>query len=103
MIISPGLADELFRRRNEQNLSLGTVVYADKPNDPLQAKVDEMIESLNNSLYGRELANLWFPRSWIGALSYGLLPLLSLGKKQFKGKSKDLSNLVKIQNRSLFF
>lgn len=59
MIISPGLADELFRRRNEQNLSLGTVVYADKPNDPLQAKVDEMIESLNNSLYGPSDRTKW--------------------------------------------
>ena len=59
MIIAPGLADELFRRRNDQNLSLGTVVYADKPNDPLQANVDEILEFFNKSLYGPSDRTKW--------------------------------------------
>lgn len=59
MIISPGLADELFRRRELAQMKLGTVVYADKPNDPLQARVDEMLEQLNNSLYGPSDRTKW--------------------------------------------
>jgi hypothetical protein len=59
MIISPGLADELFKRRVTSQTQLGTVVFADKPNDPLQARVDEMIEQLNNSLYGPSDRTKW--------------------------------------------
>jgi len=59
MIISPGLADELFKRRDTSQMKLGTVVYADKPNDLLQARVDEMIEQLNKSLYGPSDRTKW--------------------------------------------
>lgn len=59
MIISPGLADELFKRRDTSQMKLGTVVYADKPNDPLQARVDEMIDHLNNLLYGPSDRTKW--------------------------------------------
>lgn len=59
MIISPGLADELFKRRDRSQMKLGTVVYADKPNDPLQARVDEMIEQLNKMLYGPSDRTKW--------------------------------------------
>lgn len=59
MIISPGLADELFKRRDISQMKLGTVVYADKPNDPLQARVDEMIDHFNNLLYGPSDRTKW--------------------------------------------
>ena len=59
MIISPGLADELFKRRFNSEMKLGTVVYADKPNAPLQANVDEILEFFNKSLYGPSDRTKW--------------------------------------------
>ena len=59
MIISPGLADELFKRRDTSQMKLGTVVYADKPNDPLQAKVDELIERWQQTMYGPSDRTKW--------------------------------------------
>lgn len=59
MIISPGLADELFKRRDTAQMKLGTVVYADKPNDPLQARVDELIERWQQQMYGPSDRSKW--------------------------------------------
>jgi hypothetical protein len=59
MIISPALADEVFKRRDTSQMKLGTVVYADKPNDPLQARVDELIERWEQTMYGPSDRSKW--------------------------------------------
>ena len=59
MIISPGLSDEIFKRRNESIPSLGTVVYADAVDNPLQAKVDEILEQMRRQLYGPSDRSKW--------------------------------------------
>lgn len=59
MIISPGLADEIFKRRDTSQMKLGTVVYADKPNNPLQARVDELIERWEQTMYGPADRTKW--------------------------------------------
>jgi len=59
MIISPSLADELFKRRASLEVKLGTIVYADKPNDPIQARVDELLELWQQQLYGPSDRSKW--------------------------------------------
>jgi len=59
MIIAPGLSDEIFKRRNEDIPSLGTVVYADSVDNPLQAKFDEMLETMRRQLYGPSDRSKW--------------------------------------------
>lgn len=59
MIISPGLSDEIFKRRNEETLPLGTVVYADSPERIMQAKVDEMLERMRQPFGGPTDRSKW--------------------------------------------
>lgn len=59
MIISPRLVEEVFKRRMDDAPSLGTVVYADAPSNPLQAKVDEMIDTMRQQLYGPSDRSKW--------------------------------------------
>lgn len=51
-MINIGLTEEIFKRRNNDLPSLGTVVYADAPQDPLQAKVDEMLDYMKSQFQG---------------------------------------------------
>lgn len=59
MIIAPNLSEEIFKRRNESIPSLGTVVYADSPSLVVQAKVDEMLETMRRQLYGPSDRSKW--------------------------------------------
>ena len=58
-MISRALTEEIFKRRTHDLPSLGTVVYADAPQDPLQAKVELMFEHMKNQLYGPSDRSKW--------------------------------------------
>ena len=59
MIIAPNLADEIYKRRTSDVPSLGTVVYANDPSVTLQAKIDEIIQTLHQQLYGPSDKSKW--------------------------------------------
>jgi hypothetical protein len=59
MIVSKTLGDEIFKRRTSDIPSLGTVVYADAVQNPLQAKVDEFLETMRQQLYGPSDRSKW--------------------------------------------
>ena len=59
MIVSKTLQDEIFKRRTTDIPSLGTVVFADAVQDPLQAKFDEMLETMRKQMYGPSDRSKW--------------------------------------------
>lgn len=59
MILTPNLEEEIFKRRTSDMPSLGTVVYADSPEQVIQARVDMMLETMRQQLYGPSDRSKW--------------------------------------------
>ena len=59
MIISPGLAEEIFKRKTDDIPSLGTVVHATNPAISMQAKAEAMLEHMRYVLYEKKGRSKW--------------------------------------------
>ena len=59
MIVTSNLEEEVFKRRTSNIQSLGSVAYADAPGDPVQARVDEFLQTMREQLYGPSDRSKW--------------------------------------------
>lgn len=60
MIISPGLTDQIFKRKTEDIPSLGTVVFATNPAVTMEARLEEMYDRMRYVMYeSKEGGSKW--------------------------------------------